>query len=230
MMTSMDRSRYKRLITSSIFGTAVLLALIFIPAGTFHYWRGWGYVAVGIVASGGYTFYLAKHDPALLKRRSEAGISHEREPAQKVIITFLFIAFITLIVLSPLDVRFRWSAVPWYVSIIGDGFVLFSFYIFFLVSKVNTYAAANVRVEEGQKVIDTGMYSWVRHPMYFGALFLLIGTPPALGSWWSLLLIPFFLPVLYFRIANEEEVLLRDLSGYAEYQQKVGYRLIPYLW
>jgi len=87
-----------------------------------------------------------------------------------------------------------------------------------------------VRVEEGQKVIDTGMYSWVRHPMYFGALFLLIGTPPALGSWWSLLLIPFFLPVLYFRIANEEEVLLRDLSGYAEYQQKVGYRLIPYLW
>jgi len=135
MMTSMDRSRYKRLITSSIFGTAVLLALIFIPAGTFHYWRGWAYVAVGIVASGGYTFYLAKHDPALLKRRSEAGISHEREPAQKVIITFLFIAFITLIVLSPLDVRFRWSAVPWYVSIIGDGFILFSFYIFFLSQK-----------------------------------------------------------------------------------------------
>jgi protein-S-isoprenylcysteine O-methyltransferase Ste14 len=87
-----------------------------------------------------------------------------------------------------------------------------------------------VRVEEGQKVIDTGMYSWVRHPMYFGALFLLIGTPLALGSWWSLLLIPFFLPVLYFRISNEEKVLLRDLPDYAGYQQKVRYRLIPYLW
>jgi protein-S-isoprenylcysteine O-methyltransferase Ste14 len=226
----MDRSLYKGLITSSIFGTAALFALIFIPTGTLHYWQGWAYLAVAIVASGAYTFYLAKHDPALLKRRSEAGISHEKEPAQKVIITFLFTAFIALIVLPPLDVRFGWSTVPWYVSIIGDALVLFSFYIFFLVSKVNTYAAANVRVEEGQKVIDTGTYSWVRHPMYFGAMFLLIGTPLALGSWWSLLLIPFFLPVLYFRIANEEKVLLRDLPGYAEYRQKVRYRLIPYLW
>jgi hypothetical protein len=113
-MTSIDGSPYKRLITSSIFGTVALLALIFIPVGTLHYWQGW---AVAIVASGGYTFYLAKHDPALLKRRSEAGISHEKEPAQKVIITFLFTAFIALIVLPPLDVRFGWSAVPWFVSI-----------------------------------------------------------------------------------------------------------------
>src|SRR5215510_9240727 len=110
IMTSMDRSLYRGLITSSIFGTAALFALIFIPAGTIHYWQGWAYVAVAIVASGGYTFYLAKHDPALLKRRSEAGISHEMEPAQKVIITFLFIAFIALIVLPPLDARFGWSA------------------------------------------------------------------------------------------------------------------------
>jgi protein-S-isoprenylcysteine O-methyltransferase Ste14 len=119
---------------------------------------------------------------------------------------------------------------PWYVSVFGDAVTVISFYIFYLVSKVNTYAAANIRVEEGQKVISTGVYGFVRHPMYFGALFLLLGTPLALGSWWTLLLIPLFFPILYFRIANEEKVLLRDLPGYAEYQRKVRTRLIPYIW
>jgi protein-S-isoprenylcysteine O-methyltransferase Ste14 len=105
-----------------------------------------------------------------------------------------------------------------------------SYYVFYLVSKVNTYAAANVRVEEGQKVISTGVYGFIRHPMYFGALFLLVGSPLALGSWWSLLLVPLFVPILYFRIVNEEKVLARDLQGYAAYMRKVRYRLVPYLW
>jgi len=226
----METSLYKRLISSSVFGTVALGALIFIPAGTFNYWQGWMYMAVAMIASGAYTFYLAKHDPALLKRRTQAGISHEQEPVQKIVILFLFAAFIGLVFLSPLDVSFGFSSVPWYVSIIGNALVAFSFYIFYLVSKVNTYAAANVRVEAGQTVIDTGLYAWVRHPMYFGALFLIVGTPLALGSWWSFVLVPFFVPVLYFRIANEEKVLLRDLAGYSEYQQKVRYRLIPHVW
>ena len=116
---------------------------------------------------------------------------------------------------------------PWYISALGDALLVISFYIFCLVAKVNTYAAANVRVEEGQKVISTGMYGIIRHPMYFGALFLLVGTPLALGSWWSLLLVPLFLPILYFRMANEEKVLKRDLQGYKEYTRKVRRRLIP---
>lgn len=169
------------IIRSSVIGTVVLFALLFIPAGTLNYWQGWAYVAVAIIASGAYTVYLAKHDPALLKRRTEAGISHEKEPAQKVIIFFLFVAFIALVVLPPVDYRFGWSSVPWYVSILGGVLIVVSFYIFYLVSKVNTYAAANVRVEEGQKVVSTGMYGLVRHPMYFGALFLIVGTPLALG-------------------------------------------------
>jgi protein-S-isoprenylcysteine O-methyltransferase Ste14 len=135
-----------------------------------------------------------------------------------------------LIVLPPLDYRFGWSPVPWYVSIIGDALVALSFYFFYLASKVNTYAAANVRVEEGQRVIDTGVYGLVRHPMYFGALFLIIGTPLGLGSWWTLLLTSVFLLLLHFRIAGEEKVLMRDLAGYAEYQRKVTYRLIPFVW
>ncbi len=218
------------LIRSSLFGIAGLLVLVFIPAGTRHYWQGWAFAAVWIVAGGAYTAYLVKYDPALLKRRTEAGISHEKEPAQKIIILFLFAAFIALMVLPPLDFRLGWSNVPWYVSVLGDALIAVSYYVFYLVSKVNTYAAANVRVEEGQKVISSGMYGLVRHPMYLGALFLLVGTPLALGSWWSLLLVPLFLPILYFRIANEEKVLARDLQGYTEYMRKVRYRLLPHIW
>lgn len=207
-----------------------MLALLFIPIGTLNYWQGWVYMAVVTVASATYTMYLAKHDPALLKRRTEVGISYEREPAQKVIIFFLFVISIALVVLSSLDVRIGWSLLPWYVSIIGDVLVVFSFYIFYLVSKVNTYAAGNIRVETGQKVIMTGLYGFIRHPMYFGALFLFVGTPLALGSLWALLLTPFFLPILVARILNEEKILVRDLPGYTEYQKKVTTRLIPFIW
>jgi protein-S-isoprenylcysteine O-methyltransferase Ste14 len=221
---------HRSLIRSSIAGTIVLLALLFIPAGTLRYWQGWAYVVTTIIVSTAYTVYLARHDPALLKRRTQAGVSHEKEPAQKVIIVWMYIAFTAIIVLPPLDVRFGWSRLPWYVSVFGNALVVFSFYLFYLVSKVNTYAAANVRVEEGQKVIDTGMYGRVRHPMYLAALFLLVGTPLALGSWWTLLLTPLFLLILYFRISNEEKVLLRDLPGYAEYRERVRYRLIPGVW
>lgn len=210
---------YRQLIRSSILGTLIILALLFILAGTLNYWQGWIYMLVFISVSAAYSVYLAKHDPALLKRRTEVGISHEKEPAQKIIISFLFAMCIVLVVLPPLDVRFGWSLVPWYVSITGDMFVVFSFYIFYLVSKVNTYAAANIRVEEGQKVITTGLYRFVRHPMYFGFLFLFIGTPLALGSWWTLFLIPIILLILVARILNEEKILARDLL-------KVALRLI----
>ncbi len=218
------------IIRSSIIGAIVICALLFIPAGTISYWQGWAYIATFVICSGAYTVYLAKYDPALLKRRTEAGISHEKEFTQKVVMVFLFAACTILVVLPPLDVRFGWSHMPWYVSVFGDALVVFSFYLFYLVSKVNTYAAANVRVEEGQKVISTGVYRFVRHPMYFAALFLLIGTPIALGSWWTLLLIPICLPILIARILNEEKVLVRDLPGYSEYQKEVTTRLIPFIW
>jgi protein-S-isoprenylcysteine O-methyltransferase Ste14 len=223
-------SIYKQLIRSSVLGTLALGAMVFIPAGTLNYWQGWAYLGTAIVVSAPYTIYLVKYDPALLQRRQQAGPSHEKEPAQKIIVLFIFAAFVTLIALPPLDYRFGWSPVPWYVSVIGDALVALSFYFFYLVSKVNTYAAANVRVEKGQRVVDTGVYGLVRHPMYFGTLFLIVGTPLALGSWWTLLLTPVFLLLLYFRIANEEKVLRRDLEGYADYQRKVKYRLIPFVW
>ncbi|MEA3153817.1 MAG: hypothetical protein QOK44_1406 [Betaproteobacteria bacterium] len=221
---------YMQMIRSSVLGTLALGALVFIPAGTLNYWQGWAYFGTAISASALYTIYLVKHDPALLQRRQQVGPSHEKEPAQKIIVLFIFAAFVTLIVLPPLDYRLGWSLVPWYVSVIGVALVALSFYFFYLVSKINTYAAANVRVEKGQRIVDTGVYGLVRHPMYFGTLFLIVGTPLALGSWWTLLLTPAFLLLLYFRIASEEKVLMRDLPGYAEYQRKVRYRLIPFIW
>lgn len=215
------------IIRSAIFGIAALMAFTFIPAGTLDYWQGWLYIATWILVGTAYTVYVARHDPALLKRRTEAGVTYEKEPAQKIIILLLYVAFILLVTLPPLDFRFGWSRVPWYASVLGDVLIGLSFYIFYLVSKVNTYAAANVRVEEGQKVISTGAYGIVRHPMYLGALFLFVGTPIALGSSWSLLVVPLFVPILYFRITNEEKTLKRDLCGYEEYTHTVKYRLIP---
>ncbi|MDE2378994.1 isoprenylcysteine carboxylmethyltransferase family protein [Bradyrhizobium sp.] len=221
---------HKQLIRSSVLGILILVGLLFIPAGTLRYWRGWTYLIVFGACSGAYTLYLAKHDPALLKRRTEAGISYEKEPAQKVVMALLYAACIAVIVVSPLDVRFGWSNVPWLVCAFGDVLVVVSFYIFYLVSKVNTFAAANIRVEEGQTVISTGVYGFVRHPMYFAALFLFVGTPLALGSWWTLLLLPVFVVALVGRILNEEAVLVRDLAGYPDYQRKVTARLIPFVW
>ena len=225
--TKVNHAMASSVLRSSIFGIAALVAFTFVPAGTLAYWQGWAYVTTWIVVGAMYTLYVAHHDPALLKRRTEAGISYEQEPAQKVVIACWFAAFVALMVMPPLDHRFGWSRVPWYVSVLGDASIAVSFYIFYLVGAVNTYAAANVRVEEGQTVVSTGLYGVVRHPMYFGALFLLVGTPLALGSWWALVLVPLFLPILYFRITNEEEVLTRDLPGYKEYMQKVRHRLIP---
>ena len=148
---------HKQLIRSSVLGTLVFLALVFVPAGTLLYWQGWAYIAVFIVCSSACTLYLAKYDSALLRRRTEAGISHEKELTQKVVLALLYAACIVVVVLSPLDVRFGWSNMPWYICAFGDALVVVSFYIFYLVSKVNTYAAANIRVEEGQRVISTGM-------------------------------------------------------------------------
>lgn len=221
---------HRDLVRSSIIGTVVLLSLIFFPAWTLQYWRGWAFAAVFMTCCTLYTVYLARHDPALLKRRTEGGVSHEKEFAQKIVIASLYIAFIALIVIPPLDVRFHWSLMPGQVSMVGDALVVLSFYVFYLVSKVNTYAAASVRVEEGQTVITTGVYAIVRHPMYFAALFLFVGTPIALGSWWTLLVFPLFIPILVVRILNEERVLARDLPGYGEYMHEVRYRLIPGIW
>ena len=220
----------RRLFASWFFGTGAIAALIFIPRGTIHYWLGWSWIGVFAMATGAYTLYLVRSDPALLSRRMDAGIGREKETAQKKIVSLLYVAFLALIVVPPLDVRFGWSHVPWVISLVGDALTGLSFYVFYLVAKVNSYAASTVRVEAGQTVVSTGVYALVRHPMYLGAIFLVIGTPIALGSWWALLAAPLAVTSLCLRILNEEEVLARELTGYPEYQRRVRYRLVPLIW
>src|SRR5262249_902208 len=166
----------------------------------------------------------------LLERRLKAGPWHEKEWSQKIIVSLVFAAFLAFIVLPILDYRYSLSRVPAWISLVGNAIIIFSFLAIFWVIKTNSWAASNIRVEADQKVIDTGPYAHVRHPMYAGAIWLFVGIPLALGSWWSVaLLIPFF-PVLLWRLLDEEKILVRDLPGYTEYMQKVKYRLIPHVW
>jgi protein-S-isoprenylcysteine O-methyltransferase Ste14 len=154
----------------------------------------------------------------------------EKETTQKIIMFGASIGFIALLVVPSLDFRFGWSAVPLPVEIAGDLAVAIGFYFIFLVYKENTFTSATIEVAENQKVISTGPYALVRHPMYASALLYLIGTPLALGSYWGLVALLFMMPFLIWRLFDEERFLAKNLPGYMEYQEKVQHRLVPYVW
>jgi len=221
---------YRRAIVQGIFGIIFFVALIFWPAGTFDYWQGALFLATFLASTIGFTVYMAVYDKPLLERRMKAGPQYEKERSQKIIVSLVFVAFFALIVIPALDYRYGWSPVAPWVSILGDGLVVLSFFFIFWVTRVNSFAASNIRVEKDQPVIDTGPYAYVRHPMYAGAIWLFVGMPLALGSWWSLGLIVPFMPVLLWRLLDEEKILQRDLPGYWEYMQRVRFRLVPYVW
>jgi protein-S-isoprenylcysteine O-methyltransferase Ste14 len=143
---------------------------------------------------------------------------------------FAMAGFIALLIFPAFDHRFGWSKLPPYVVLAGDALVALGFFLTFLVLKENSYSASTVQVVEGQKVISTGPYAIVRHPMYAGALVMLVGMPLALGSWWGLCALLFIVPVLIWRLLDEERLLRKELPGYVEYTRKVPYRLVPYLW
>ena len=171
-----------------------------------------------------------KKDPELLERRVRAGASAEKEKSQKIIQFFAQIAFILIIIFPAIDHRFGWSVVPAYLSLLGDALVAIGLLIVFFVFKENSYTSAIIEVGKKQKLIATGPYAVVRHPMYSGALIMLLGIPLALGSWWGLLS---FLPitiVIILRLLDEEKYLEKNLSGYVAYKKNVQYRLVPILW
>ena len=215
---------------TTVIGFATFLLMVFWPAGTFDYWRGWAFIAVFATATIIPSICLAATNPAALKRRMQAGPAAETRPLQKIIITFAFLSMGAMIVVSALDFRFGWSSVPAAVSVVGDVLVGVGLLIAMITTIQNGYAAANINVESGQKVVSTGVYSVVRHPMYFGNVVLMIGIPLALGSYWGLLFVIPGLAVLVTRILDEEKVLTQQLAGYADYAQQVHSRLVPYVW
>ncbi len=214
----------------SVLGLVFFIALIFVTAGTLDYWQGWVFLAVFAVSTTGHTIYLALYDKPLLERRLKAGPWHEKEWSQKIIVSLVIIAFLAFIILPVLDYRYSLSPVPAWVSILGNAIIILSFLGIFWVIKTNSWAASNIRVEANQRVVESGPYAYVRHPMYVGAIWLFVGIPLALGSWWSVGLLLPFLPVLVWRLLDEEKILTRDLPGYPEYKGTVKYRLIPYVW
>jgi protein-S-isoprenylcysteine O-methyltransferase Ste14 len=220
----------RRAFRSSLFGIVALAALLFIPAWTLDYWQAWLFMAVFVCTSGAITVYLAIRDPKLLERRMDVGPRAEKEPAQKIIMLLATLGFMVTIVFPVLDHRFGWSAVPASVSVLGDALIALAFLFIFFVFRQNSYGASTIQIAEGQTVISTGPYAFVRHPMYAGALVMLIGTPLALGSWWGLFAVLLILPVLIWRLLDEERFLRQNLPGYAEYQTKVKYRLLPFIW
>jgi protein-S-isoprenylcysteine O-methyltransferase Ste14 len=220
----------RRALRSSLFGIPALAALLFIPAWTLAYWQAWLFIAVFVCASGALTVYLAIHDPKLLERRMNVGPRAEKEPAQKIIMVLATLGFIAMLVFPALDYRFGWSPVPASVSVLGDALIALGFLFTFFVFKENSYGASTIQIAEGQTVISTGPYAFVRHPMYAAALVMLLGIPLALGSWWGLFALLLILPVLIWRLLDEERFLRQNLPGYPEYQAKVKYRLLPFVW
>jgi protein-S-isoprenylcysteine O-methyltransferase Ste14 len=207
-----------------------MAALVFIPAGTLEYWQAWTFLTVYFGFSLAVTLYLMDRDPQLLQRRMSGGPSAEKEPTQKIIMSFASLGFIGLLILPALDHRFSWSRMPSYMALAGDGLVAIGFIAIFFVLKENTFSSATIELAPGQKVISTGPYAVVRHPMYAGAVVLLLGVPIALGSWWGLLVFVSMMPALIWRLIDEEKFLARNLPGYTEYQQRVRRRLIPLVW
>jgi protein-S-isoprenylcysteine O-methyltransferase Ste14 len=217
-------------ITLGLVGLVVFGLLVFWPAGTFDYWRGWAFIAVFAASTMIPGIYLAATNPAALKRRMQVGPAAETRPLQKIIITFAFLSIGAMIVVSALDFRFGWSSVPAAVSVAGDVLVAVGLLIAMITTIQNGYAAANINVEAGQTVVSTGVYSVVRHPMYFGNVVLMIGIPLALGSYWGLVFVIAGSVVLVTRILDEEKVLTQQLAGYLDYAQRVHFRLVPYVW
>jgi protein-S-isoprenylcysteine O-methyltransferase Ste14 len=205
----------------------VLGAIIFLPAGTLAFWEAWLYLAVLLIPMSVVFNYLLHHDPELLARRVQW---REKETAQRRIINLSLLYFLLAFMLPGFDRRWGWSDASWPVVLAADLVVMLGYTLFMLVLRENRYAARTIRVEEGQRVISSGPYAIVRHPMYLGALLMYLASPMALGSYWALVPALLIVPILVARILNEERVLERDLNGYLEYKQATRYRLVPGLW
>jgi protein-S-isoprenylcysteine O-methyltransferase Ste14 len=208
----------------------VVAALLFASAGTLDYWQAWTFLAVYFASSLAITLYLMKKDPKLLQRRISGGPVAEKEPIQKIIMSFTSLGFIGLLIIPALDHRFAWSRISSYTVLTGDVLVVLGWFAIFFVFRENTFTSATIELAPDQRVVSTGPYALVRHPMYGGGLVMLLGIPIALGSAWGLLIVVAMIPALIWRLFDEEKFLARNLPGYVEYQNKTHYRLIPLVW
>ena len=208
-------------------GFVMVGALIFLPAGTLAYPKGWllmGILFVPMLIAG---FVMLYKSPAFLEKRLDA---KEKQAAQKGVLALSALMFVGGFVVAGLDFRFGWSQMPTWVTIAATALFLLSYLLYAQVMRQNAYLSRTIRVEEGQHVVDTGLYAIVRHPMYMATIFLFLSIPLVLGSWYALLVFAAYPAIIIVRLKDEEDLLTRELPGYAEYKKKVPFRIIPFIW
>ena len=208
-------------------GLLLVGLLIFLPAGTLYYTGGWlflGLLFVPMLIAG---FVMLFKSPEFLAKRLDA---KEKQATQKGVLAFSGLMFIGGFVVAGLDHRFGWSHMPAWVTITASVLFLAVYALYAEVMRENAYLSRTIKVEEGQKVVDTGLYGIVRHPMYMATVLLFLMMPIVLGSWYALIVFAFYPAIIIVRLKDEEELLTRELPGYTEYKQKVKYRLLPFLW
>ena len=210
-----------------IVGLLLVGALLFLPAGSFGYLNGWLFLGLLFIPMLLLAVVLLWKAPDLLRKRLGA---REEEKTQKGVVAISGLLFIAGFVVAGLDFRFGWSKIPWWVVIVASVVLLISYALYAEVMRENAYLSRTIEVQEDQKVVDTGLYGIVRHPMYAVTLWLFFAIPLVLGSWWSLLCFAPYIVVIIVRIHNEEKVLEAGLEGYSEYKKRVKYRIFPLVW
>lgn len=214
-------------LTKFFCGCLLVGLLIFWPAGTLGYGKGWlfmGLLFVPMLIAG---VVMLFKNPAFLEKRLDA---KEKQAAQKGVVALAGLMFIGGFVVAGLDYRFGWSTMPDWVAVAASVVFLLSYLLYAEVMRENAYLSRTIKVEEGQKVVDTGLYGIVRHPMYMTTIGLFLMIPIILGSWYALILFTFYPAIIVVRLKDEEKLLTRKLPGYEAYKEKVKYRIIPFVW
>ena len=223
----MDKSLFLQSLTKFLLGVVILGFLIFLPAGSFHYWQGWllmGILFVPMFVAG---LVMMVKNPELLRKRLNA---KEQEKGQKTVVTLSGLLFIAAFVVAGLNWRFQWCVLHNWAVWVAAALFLMCYLLYAEVLRENTYLSRTIKVQEHQKVIDTGLYGIVRHPMYMATTILFLMMPLVLASPISFVIMLLYIPLIVKRIRNEETVLEQGLEGYSEYKQRVKYRILPFIW
>lgn len=223
----MDTKLLIQALAKFLLGFIIIALLLFIPAGTLNYFNGWLFIALLFVPMFVVGIIMLYKSPELLKRRLNA---KEEENEQKIVLLVSGIMFLVAFALAGLNFRFGWFKLPQTVILIASIIFLLSYIMYGEVLKENMYLSRTVEVSENQKVVDSGLYGIVRHPMYTSTIFLFLSMPLILDSIFSFVIMLIYPIIIIFRIKNEEKVLENELKGYEEYKEKVKYRIIPYIW
>ncbi len=214
-------------LTKFLAGLVIIGLLLFVPAGTFHFWQAWLFIALLFVPMFVAGIVLMVRNPELLCKRLEA---KEKQDEQKWVVALSGLMFVAMFVLAGLNRRFGWCVLPDWAVYAASALFLLGYVLYAEVLRENVWLSRTIEVQEHQKVVDTGLYGIVRHPMYAATLVLFLTMPLVLASPWSFVVMLFYIPIIARRIRNEEEVLEQGLEGYREYKQRVRYKVIPFVW